>query len=318
MEKVTEIIDAIKRSKNVLVCGHVRPDGDCIGSALAMRRICEKLGKNADAVCDIESDKPTAFFYLPDYDGFCTTRFEDYDLLIAVDCGDEKRLGEYRKYLDSAKNSINIDHHPTNNGYAKINRVDTQASSTCEIIYNLFKDSRIIDKDIAEMLYTGLSTDTGHFMHANTDAEVFAIAAALCGYGLDIGRINHDLYCNNSANRMRLTARAIDSIRLHADGRIAVMTITLDDLKACGCDTSDTEGLIDYASSISGVGISIAMCERPGNVFRVSLRSVKADVSAVAGVFGGGGHKLASGCIINGNRYDVAEKVIKAATAALS
>ena len=315
-KKASEILGAIEHSKNVLVCGHIRPDGDCIGSALAVRRICEKLGKNADAVCD--ADKPAAFFYLPDYDRFCTRKFDNYDLFIAVDCADEKRLGEYRRYLDSAKNSVDIDHHPTNVGYAKINCVEPTSSSVCALLFALFKDSGLIDKDIAEMLYTGVSTDTGHFMHSNTDTRVFETAAALCSYGIDVGRINHDLYCNKSANKMRLTARAIDGIRLHADGKIALMTITLDDLGECGCDTSDTEGLIDYASSISGVRISIAMCEQPGNLFRVSLRSVSADVSAVAGVFGGGGHKLASGCIINGNRYDVAERIVKAATAALS
>lgn len=315
-KKASEIIKAIQNSKNVLVCGHIRPDGDCIGSALAVRRICEKLGKNADAVCD--SDKPDAFFYLPDYDKFCSRKYDDYDLFIAVDCADEKRLGEYRKYLVSAKNSVDIDHHPTNYGYAKINCIDAKAASVCALLFELFEDSGLIDKDVAEMLYTGVSTDTGHFMHSNTDAKVFTTAAKLCGYGIDVGRINHDLYRNESMNKMKLTARAIDSIRLHADGKIALMTILLDDLKACDCETLDTEGLIDYASSIAGVRISIAMCEQPGNLFRVSLRSVSADVSAVAGKFGGGGHKLASGCIINGNRYDVAEMLIKAATAALS
>lgn len=309
-----EILNAIKNSSAVLVCGHVRPDGDCIGSALAMRRICEKLGKHADAVS--EGEKPSAFEFLPDYELFSAPRRVDYDLLIAVDCADEKRLGEYRKYISSARTTVNIDHHP-NTGYGDIKCVDPSASSTCAIVFELFEDSGLIDKDIATMLYTGLSTDTGHFMHANTDENVFKIAARLCKYGIDIGKINHDIYCNKSRNKIELTATALGGIRLHADGKVALMTITLGDLEKCGCDTTDTEGLIDYASSISGVKISICICEQPGNVFRVSLRSVEADVSAVAARFGGGGHKLASGCIIGGNRYDVAEKIVKAATAAL-
>ncbi len=316
MKRASEIINAVEHAQNVLVCGHIRPDGDCIGSALAMRRICEKLGKNADAVCDC--DKPSGFAFLPEYDKFCARRFDKYDLFIAVDSADEKRLGEYIKFLDGAKNSIDIDHHPTNAGYAKINVVDASAPSVCALLFDLFENSGLIDKDVAVMLYTGLSTDTGHFMHSNTNARVFERAAALCGYGIDVGAVNHDLYCSKSEKKLRLTARAIDGIRLYADGKIALMTITLDDLAACGCDTSDTEGLIDFATSIAGVKISIAACEQPGNLFRVSFRSVSADVAAVAGRFGGGGHRLASGCIINGSRYDVADRVISAATLALS
>lgn len=309
-----KIIDTILNSKSVLICGHLRPDGDCIGSALAMRRICEKLGIFADAVC--EGEKPTTFEYLKDYELFCSPRKNDYDLFIAVDCADEKRLGEYRRYLNSARKSINIDHHP-NNGYADINVIEPDSSSTCALIFELFKDSDLIDKEIAAMLYTGLSTDTGHFMHANTDYKVFKIASKLCEYGIDVGTINRCIYKNKSANKIALTALALNNMRYYVSGKIALMTITLDDLEKCGCDTTDTEGLIDYASSVSGVKISLCMCEQPGNLFRISLRSVDADVSVVAARFGGGGHKLAAGCIINGNRYDVAEKIVKAASLSL-
>jgi len=311
----TDIINAIKNSETVLVCGHIRPDGDCIGSALAVRRLCEKLGKRADAVCD--SEKPQNFSFLPDYELFCNRRYDNYDLFIAVDCADEKRLGVYRNYLTTAKNIVDIDHHPTNPGYGNINCIDPGAASVCAILFELFGDSGLIDVNIATFLYVGLSTDTGHFMHSNTDAKVFRTAAALSEYGVDIGKVNHDIYCNKSFNKIKLTARVMDGIRLYCDGKIALMVITLDDLEKCGCRTEDTEGLIDYASSISGVAISIAMCEQPGSVFRVSFRAVYADVAAVASAFGGGGHKLASGCIISGNRYDVEEKVVKAAAAAL-
>lgn len=317
MTKVTtDIIDAIKRSRNVLVCGHIRPDGDCISSALAVRRICEKLGKNADAVCD--SDKPEPFAFLPDFDGFCTLRQKYYDLFIAVDCAVDKRLGEYYSRLIDAENSINIDHHPTNNGYGSINHIVPEASSTCEIIYDIFEGTGLIDKETATMLYVGLSTDTGHFMHSNTTVKVFDTASGLAKYGIDIGKTNHDLYCNKSVSRIKLTARALDSIELFDKGRIAVMTISLDTLSACGCDTHDTEGLIDNASSIAGVKIAVSMCEQPGGLFRVSLRSVEADVSAVAGVFGGGGHKLASGCIVPGTCAEVKKRLIAAASAELA
>ncbi len=315
MKITAEIIDAILRSNNVLVCGHIRPDGDCIGSALAMRRICEKLGKNADAVCDAE--KPHSFSFLPDYDYFCAPRFEKYDLFIAVDCAVDKRLGEYFKQMTDAKTVIDIDHHPTNDGYGDINYINERASSTCEIIYSLFCDTDLLDAESATMLYTGLSTDTGHFMHSNTTDAVFKTAFGLCRLGVNVGNINHALYCNNSFERMKLTARSISGIELYSNGKIALMTIMRSDLEECGCKSEDTEGLIDNAKSISGVEIAICICEQPGGMFRTSLRSVSADVSAVAGVFGGGGHKLASGCIINGTRDEVTKKITQAAAKAL-
>lgn len=315
MTETTEILRAVKNANTVLVCGHVRPDGDCVGAATAMRHICEKLGKTADAVCD--GEKPTDFAFLPEYDDFCAPRFKNYDLFIAVDCATEKRLGAYAAQLASAKNSIGIDHHPTNGKYCAHNYIDGTACSTCYILYELFKDSGLLDKECATMLYTGLSTDTGHFMHSNTTADAFRVAAALCDYGVDIGGVNHSIYCSKSMSRIKLTARALDGIRLFENGRIALMIIDQSDLAACGCTLQDTEGLIDNASSIKGVEISIAMCEQPGGFYRVSFRSVNADVASAAERFGGGGHKLAAGCIISGNRYDVADKVVSAATSVL-
>ncbi len=306
-----DFIAAVAASNNILVCGHIRPDGDCIGSALATRRICENLGKKAVAVCDC--DKPSSFGFLPEYDGFCVPGELEYDLFIAVDCATESRLGKYGDYLSRAKNSICIDHHPTNVGYGKINHIDPSAASTCSILLDIFGDTDLIDKDVATMLYTGLSTDTGHFMHSNTTAKVFSDAAKLCGYGIDVACINRAIYCNKPLNRLKLTSRALAGIRLFGEDKIALMKITLNDLDECACTSEDTEGLIDFAKSITGVEIAISICEQVGNIFRVSLRSAKANVAAVAEKFGGGGHKLAAGCIVKGNEFDVADRVVSAA-----
>ena len=317
MNKVTtDIINAIKSAERILVCGHIRPDGDCVGAALAVRHICQTLGKTADAVCD--ADKPSDYAFLPEYNDFCAPRYKTYDLFIAVDCATEKRLGEYQAMLNAAKVKINIDHHPTNPLYGNINHVLPEKCSTCAILYDLFAEGGYLDEVSAIMLYTGISTDTGHFMHSNTDGEVFRTASELCGYGIDVGQINHDLYCNKSFNKIKLTARVLQSIILYENGSIALMPIMLDDLNECGCKSEDTEGLINYASSISGVKIAISMCEQPGNLYRVSFRSVEADVSIAAARFGGGGHRLAAGCIINGNRYDVMDKVLSAAISVLN
>ncbi|MCM1367448.1 MAG: bifunctional oligoribonuclease/PAP phosphatase NrnA [Roseburia sp.] len=312
---INEIIGAIKNSNAVLICGHIRPDGDCISSALAVRHFCRALGKRADAVCDAE--KSPSFAFMPEYEDFCNTSCDKYDLFIAVDCANEKRLGAYRRQLEDAANSINIDHHPTNGKFGAINYIDPTAASTCSILYELFSAVGAIDKTMAQMLYVGISTDTGHFMHSNTDSRVFESAAKLCGYGIDVGELNHSIYCNKSLGRIKLMARAIGGLRMYADGKIALMCISLDDLSECGCKSEDTEGLIDTATSIGGVQIAITMCEQEGGLFRVSFRSSHADVAAVAEQFGGGGHKLASGCIVNGDRYDVAARLTDAAAYAL-
>ncbi len=316
MKKITaEIIEAIQNSTAVLVCGHIRPDGDCVGSALAMRAICEKLGKIADAVCDVE--EVPSFDFLPDYSLFCKPRYDNYDLFIAVDCANEKRLGCYFKQKHDADAVIVIDHHPTDAGYGDINYIDESACSTCSIVYELFEGTDLLDKKIATMLYTGISTDTGHFMHANTDARVFRTAEKLCGFGIDVGALNHAIYCGKSKERMRLTARALEKMTFFENGKIALICISLSDIKECGAKSEDTEGLIDYASSVAGVLISMAMCEQEGGLYRVSLRSVSADVSAVASTFGGGGHKLAAGCILSGTGDEVAKKLVAAAAVAL-
>ena len=316
-KKITnDILNAIRGANSILVCGHIRPDGDCVGSALAVWRLCKNLGKKVDAITG-DGEKPAMFDALPDYDGFCKLNSDKYDLFIAVDCATVARLGDYGRFLTAAKNSIDIDHHHTNCGYGKINYIDGGASSTCAILFEIFEETGLIDKTVATYLYTGLSTDTGHFMHSNTDGKVFEIAHKLCGYGINIGDINHDIYSNKTLNKLKLTSRAIDSIRLHENGQIALMIITQDDLKSCECKSEDTEGLIDYASSIGGVKIAISMCEQPGSVYRVSWRSHSVNVAVAAERFGGGGHKLAAGCILNGNRYDVADKLIAAGKAVL-
>lgn len=310
-----EIIDAIKAADSIIVCGHIRPDGDSICAALAMRHICAALGKSVDAVCD--SEKPKSFEFLPEYEHFCIMRRKSYDLFIAVDCATYKRLGGYAVQFDSAKNSISIDHHQTNERYCKINYVVPDACSTCEIIYNLFADSGFMDKTLATYIYGGLSTDTGHFMHANTTSDVFHIASELCKYGIDNAAINRNIYCSKSFARMKLTARAIGGIILYERGSIALLVVSLDDLDECGCVSEDTEGLIDFASSINGVKIAMSMCEDKGGFYRISFRSVDVDVAAVAAGFGGGGHKLASGCVIKGNKYDIMNRIVAAAAVAL-
>lgn len=302
------MIETIKNANKILVVGHVRPDGDCIGAGLCVQHCCALLGKKADFVFD--SVKPETYEFMPEYDRVNEKTLDDYDTVIAVDCADIKRMGSYGAMLEGRK-SVCVDHHHTNDGFANLNIIDGKACSTCEMLYEMLEPHGLVDKTAATCLYVGLSTDTGHFMHQNTDSRAFTVAAGLASKGIDVGALNNSLYKSVSKNKMQLKIRALQSLTYHCDGKVAVMTISLKDLDECDCKVSDTEGLIDYATSVKGVVVSICLCEQTGN-FRVSLRSKAPNVSAVAAKFGGGGHVLASGCILSGSYTSVVSRLLEA------
>lgn len=306
------IIQAIERSHCVLIVGHQRPDGDCLGAGLSIGRICENKGIDYDFLCD--SDNPQQYSFMYGFERLNDKKYKDYDLLITVDCVDNYRMGRYYGYLKSVGESFNIDHHKTNNRFAKTNIVFQNASSTCEILYNLIKDENLIDEKIASLLYAGLSTDTGHFMHSNTTSEVLKIASELVMLGANPYDISTCIYKNTTINKTKLTALAIGSMRFFQNNRICIITVMQDDLKKCGCVMADTEGLIDYAMKIGSVEVGVCLTEQLHSHYKVSFRSKKTDVAAAAATFGGGGHTLAAGCVVDGQYEDVIDKLLKSIT----
>lgn len=304
------LIDYISDAKNVLIVIHVKPDGDCIGSGLSLRQIVEDLGKNVDIAVD--SELPKHYEFVKNYDKINDIRFNNYDLVISSDCADELRLGKYYSKFKAAAVSVNIDHHPTNRGFGKVNILKPTYSSACEIVYGLIKDDFTITPDIATWLYMGLSTDTGNFMHNNTSPSTLTAAADLLNCGVDLPFLINKLYKNSTKQRLMLLGRAIDSIRFYEDSKISIITITKDMLLDCGCTLMETEGIIDYGINIEGVKVAVCMTQQAENSYKVSFRSKGPDVSASASVFGGGGHMLASGCVVNGRYHDVVDKIMKA------
>ncbi len=305
------MLRAIKQAKRVLIIGHQRPDGDCIGAGLALRLVCQKYGVQADFACD--SPFPGHFAFLPDAAACFASPCGTYDLCIAVDCADDLRLGKLIGYFNSAADTFNIDHHKTNNRFAKHNRVVADASSTCEVLFDLLQPLGEVSKEVGYYLFVGLSTDTGHFMHSNTSPHVFEVAHALSSLGLNVNEIADNIYRSNTVQKTKLIARAIESMRFFADGKICVMTITTKTLEDCGCVLADTEGLIDYGMMIGSVQVAVCITEQ-GRAYKVSYRSKSVDVAAAAAVFGGGGHKMAAGCSVCGMYEDVVRKVVKSIT----
>lgn len=304
------ILEVIESARSVLICGHVRPDGDCLGSAYALREYCMGLGKTAD-VCS-PSPIPESYMFLKDSGKFNVITRKTYDLFIAVDCATHERIGRLDGYFRSAEDTICIDHHEGHAGFADHNIVKSNASSTCEIVFDLLEPTGRITKEIADYLYVGLSTDTGHFMHSNTDRKVLYTAYRLACLGADCHGIATELYRSRTRQKTMLIAKSIEAMRFYMDGKVCMIPMTQQLLDECGISSNDTEGIIDYAISVVGVEVGVSLCAEKENEFKVSFRSRRRHVNDIAAVFGGGGHIYAAGCRVCGKLEDVIDKILKA------
>lgn len=302
--------------KTIALISHIRPDGDTLGSSLALFHVLKNRGYICECFCD--SPIPDALKVLPGCENVNKSPFSKYDMLISLDCADIKRLGKYAPDFIKHNNTLNIDHHMTNDMFASVNIVQN-CGSTAEIVYKeIIALSFPITKEAAICLYAGIITDTGNFMHSNTTAESLLISSKLVENGADTEFLARKLIKEMSINKFGLIRRCLNNIRFFKNGEISFICITMRDLADCGVPSYETEGIINYALNIHGVKIAVCITESSQNSFKVSLRSNdKIDVSRVAGRFGGGGHKQASGCVVNGVLEDVVDKLVYAASTEL-
>ena len=308
---LSEVISLIKQNKDAAIFIHTRPDGDAIGSAVALRYALETLGKKVS----LHSDAP-----LPEKYAFLAGReefkqvYQKHELLISLDCADSARLSVFEKDFLKAKNTLNIDHHISNTKFAKVNYVGTKAACAM-IIYDIMKELNITpDKKTADALLAGISSDTGNFAHKNVTAECLVEAAQLIKHGADLSYVNEKLYRNSRIERMRLLGNALSNLRLFESGRIIVMYNKEEDLKTYGATEDMSEGFIDNALSVNTVEIAICLTQVNKTAYKVSFRSKSyADVNMLAQEFGGGGHKFAAGCNASGFFEDVVTKLVRAA-----
>ena len=288
---------------------HMRPDGDAVGAAMGLKRLLGRCGVACSVAC--ESVIPEKFRFLPDTDAFSAPVDMDAEAFIAVDSSDENRLGKYGDLFAKAKKvKFNIDHHISNTRYADHNYVEDCAAA-CEIIARL---ADLLDPDYdsvtATCIMTGLSSDTGNFAHKNVTESTFLAAAKLVSRGADINTIQYNMFKKQSAARALLFGRTMSNIRYFEDGKIAFISVLMEQLKSCGATSDMTEGFIDFPLSVDGVEVAVCLLETGKEKFKVSLRSKgKADVNAVAAVYGGGGHILASGCMLTGCLEEVIDKL---------
>lgn len=292
-----DVLSAIQSAGSVLLFGHVNPDGDTLGSVLALKIRLERMGKRVQAMVD--GFVPGYLAFLPGADSMMNaeTMPQAFDLAIAVDVASSDRLGKCEALFASSQKTAVIDHHGTNPGYAQINMIDEDAPATAILLYRLFTqmDLPMTQKE-AICLYTALSTDTGNFIYDSTNAESFAMMGGLMDAGLPLAEYSRMLFRQKELLHVRLLAETLPSLRVTANGKIAGLCLTLEQMQRVGANGGHAEGIVNYAIDLEGVGMAYFAREvEPGKV-KVSLRALQPfAVDQVAAKFGGGGHKLAAG-----------------------
>jgi bifunctional oligoribonuclease and PAP phosphatase NrnA len=317
---LTRIIDAIREAKTICIVGHVRPDGDCIGSQLGLMHALRAEGKKV--VCWNEDSVPEKYRFLdPDRDYQKPKPGEEFDLVIATDCASFERLGKAGECVSKRKLLINIDHHESNTRYGDLNWISAHEPSTGELIFRLLKTARWpITKPIADLLFTAVSTDTGSFQYATTRPGTFHVGAELVTRGANLAKICDEVYQSFPLSRARLLKLVYSKFKLTHNDRVAYFWLKKADLARTGADSNDTEGLIDHIRAIEPVVVACVFEEIEPELTRISLRSKseKVNVSEICGQFGGGGHSAAAGARIPGRPMSVQRRVVAAIRKAVS
>ncbi len=307
------IVTALRQVTTVCVVGHVRPDGDCVGSQLGLGMALRAAGKTVSVWN--EDAMPRKLMFLDSEDLLSKPRTgETFDCVVAVDCASFERLGRVGSCIGNRRLLINIDHHASNTRYGDMNWVVADVPSTGELILELLKRARWpLTPAIADCLFTAVSTDTGSFRYASTRPETFCSAAELVRQGADLGRIGHRVYDSHPMSRFRLLRHVYRQARLTHDDRIAYFWLRRGDYGRAGAEREESEGLIDHIRSIEPVVVAVVFEEMDETLVRVSLRSKSdaVDVNKVAQIFGGGGHKAAAGARIAGTRLAVQRRVLR-------
>jgi len=310
-----EIGQVLRGNQCFAILSHVRPDGDALGSQLALALSLQQLGKdvriwNEDGMLEKYSFLPRAELLTKP-----PSTAIDVDVAVALDTAIQNRLGTTLAAVGSAKIWINIDHHRSNPGYGDLVIIDSSAPATGEIIFRLIKSQDLpFNHDIAENLFAAISTDTGSFQYPKTSARTFEIAAELVRAGdLDVGQISQQLYENYPRRRLELLRDLLRTMRFGEDGRVASFSLSLKTAADLAVLPEDNEGLIDHLRAIRGVIVAVFFEELAGGKVRVSMRSKDeaVDVCAICQKFGGGGHTLAAGARIRGSLAEVEEKVLE-------
>ena len=316
-------IDAeVKCRKKIAIAGHIRPDGDCVGSCTALYQYLKQnkaeLGiEQVDVYLEpfgnefriLKGTEEIRHSYEPEV---------EYDLFISLDCGSLDRLGNALKFFQSAKKTINIDHHISNSLFAEVNHVVADASSTCEVLFDLFEEEKITG-EVAECLYVGLIHDTGVYKHSNTSQKTLKVAGCLISKGIPFSKLIDETFYARTFMQTQLLGRCLMESSLILDGRVIVSSINHRMLEFYEAGHSDLDGVIDQLRVTKGTEAAIFLYEANPQEYKVSMRSNgDVNVSKIAVNFGGGGHVKAAGCTMKGTVEEIIAMLAKEIEAQLS
>jgi len=294
---VNSIANVLSEKRSFLLVTHKDPDTDAIGSLLALGKAL--LDAKKEVVLLTEKPLPDIFRFLRGADrivqGFDSGK--DFDAVVVLDCSEIERIGCFPGCLEDRRPLINIDHHETNPFFGDLNLVDPHGSSTGELVFNIIKAADFrLSYEIAENIFAAIQADTGSFRYDNTSSTCLAVAAEMLEYGVKPWEISRKMMDEHSLSRLRLLEMALGSIEFHHQGKVGMMTISLEMFKKAGAGESDSERFVDYPRSVSGVEIAALIRERDKDDYKFSLRSNgRANVAELASRFGGGGHAMAAG-----------------------
>lgn len=310
MTSLDEILKEIKKAKDIVILTHENPDGDAIGSSLALYQALKKMDKDVELIVPKYS---RVFTCLPEIENVKSEGSKkEYDLAIAVDTASIKQLNGWANYFEDAKYRIVIDHHSSNSMYGDLNYVDLSSPACAQVMYVLFRYYNWeITQEVGNCLMGGIITDTGGFQYAGVSKETFEIASTLISNGVNVSKLYKQLLSTNTRTSFELRKIALNRLEFLEDGKIAYTYITKKDEKKVKAETGDYEGLVNEGRNIEGVEVSIFLHEID-NGYRVSLRANEyVNVSDVCLMFGGGGHVRAAGVTMQGTPKQIKDKLVK-------
>ena len=305
------ILEEIKKAETIVILAHENPDGDAIGSVLAMGLALKTMGKKPDMII---REFPRTFNFLPGANEVKQNLdVKKYDLAISLDCANLKRLVG-REYFEEARKTIVIDHHGTNSFYADINFVNPVSPACCEILVGMFTYFDIdINQEIGACILTGIITDTGGFKYQGVTSETFEFTAELLRKGVNVSEIYKKALETRTRANFELLKRTLDRMEILEDGKVTFTYMTNQDKEELNVQPGDDEGLVEIGRDIEGVEVSIFIKQKDNeNKYKISMRSNDyVNVSDICYIFGGGGHPRAAGCLIQGDIQQVKDKVLK-------
>lgn len=307
--KLSELKQIASKYNDIYITGHENPDGDCIGAAVGLAKILEQCGI---ATRVLLKDAPSGYSHLGTSEWIDEVIPESVDLLIALDTGDMERLGDFAVLTARAKEVINIDHHSSNTRFGDINVVNENASSTSEMIYSMVDVDGVINKEIAEALYTGIIYDTGGFKHSNTSPSTHHAAADLIRFGIDFTWMLNKMFFEKPFKAMKAQGLAYARLVLLEDEKVAVSFLNYEDFEKLEITKAHTESIVQYMNEIEGIEVAAFFYALDESTYKISLRSKgEVDVCEVAKKFDGGGHIKAAGARYDGTIEEAIDAVVE-------